>query len=90
MKPWRIFICVYFLIFIFIACNKPSTSRSEVTENNSAAELYLPKETIKPINGSPIEVIKTVADRIISVTPFQYQLILQPNKKSFDYVKYIE
>ncbi|MEM1328412.1 MAG: glycoside hydrolase family 88 protein [Bacteroidota bacterium] len=55
-----------------------------------AQEKYGIQPTKNPIEGSPIEILQQVADRIIFVTPFEYNLIVPKAKTEFNYVKYID
>lgn len=38
----------------------------------------------------PLAVIKTVADKIVRETPFQFQLVVPPNSRDFDFVKHVD
>jgi rhamnogalacturonyl hydrolase YesR len=80
----------------FVSCSKTHETQQENTKEATATEKpkeeggHVPVPTKNPIQGTPLEVIQKVADRIIALTAFRYRLILQPNKQQFDFVKYID
>lgn len=39
---------------------------------------------------SPLAVVETVANKIIRETPFKFQLVLQPNTTTFDFVQFVD
>jgi len=55
--------------------------------------LFQPSFAQKPRsieNKSPLEIVGTVANRIIRETPFKFQLVLEPNHTAFDFVQYVD